>query len=275
MLFACGDKMGRLKVIVEYIVLGIVQGISEMLPISSSGHMKIVKELLNISNNDLSLEILFHLASLLSLCIFFAPTLKKLMVNNYLYIVKHKREYKGDFKYLLCLCIASIPAGIVGILLKDKIELLFSDVRYVGISLIVTSLILYITYKLPSKNKEITYKSSFVIGLFQGVGIIPGISRSGVTYLGAKGVGVENKKASEFIFLMLIPVTFGSFLFSFDNIVSIISVDTIIPCIVGFIVSFIFTYLSLSLFSKVMVNKRILVISGYCFLLGVITILFL
>ena len=148
-------------------------------------------------NNDLSLEILFHLASLLSLCIFFAPTLKELMVNNYLYIVKHKREYKGDFKYLLCLCIASVPAGIVGILLKDKIELLFSDVIYVGISLIVTSLILYITYKLPNKNKDLTYKRAFIIGLFQSVGIIPGISRSGVTYLGAKGVGIENKKASE------------------------------------------------------------------------------
>ena len=220
MLF-CGDEMERIKVIVEYIILGIVQGISEMLPISSSGHMKIVKEVLNISNNDLSLEILFHLASLLSLCIFFAPILKELVINNYLYIVRRKREYREDFRYLICLCIASIPAGIIGILLKDKIEVLFSNVRYVGISLMVTSLILYITYKLPSKKEEITYKRSFVIGVFQSIGIIPGISRSGITYLGSKSVGLENKKASEFIFLMLIPVTFGSFIFSFDNIVSI------------------------------------------------------
>ena len=267
--------MNRLKVIVEYIILGIVQGVSEMLPISSSGHMKIVKEILNISNNDLSLEILFHLASLLSLFIFFGSTLKKLMVNNYLFVLERKSEYKGDFKLLLYLIIASIPAGIVGIFFKDKIELLFSDIKYVGISLVITSFILYVVYHIPYKDKQLNKSKAFGIGLFQMVGIIPGISRSGITYLGSKCMGIEKKKASEFVFLMLIPVTLGSFIFSIKDIVTLFDMVNVIPSLIGFIFAFIFTYLSLSLFTKVMESKGILYFSLYCFVLGVLTILFL
>lgn len=267
--------MNRLKVIVEYIVLGIVQGISEMLPISSSGHMKIVKSLLNINNTDLSLEILFHLASLLALFVFFSSRLKELVVNNYLFVVKKKREYKVDFRTLIHLVIASVPAGIVGILLKDRVEILFSDIRYVGMSLVVTSLILYAIYFIPYKNKELDNKRALGIGLFQMIGIIPGISRSGVTYLGSKCMGMEKKKASEFVFLMLLPITLGSFIFSLSDIVSLFTISNIIPSIIGFIFSFVFTYLSLSLFDKVMEGKRVLYFSLYCFVLGVLTMFFL
>ena len=267
--------MERIKVIVEYIILGIVQGISEMLPISSSGHMKIVKELLNISNNDLSLEILFHLASLLALMAFFSSRIKELVVNNYLFVVKRKGEYEADFKAFIHLVIASIPAGIVGILYKDKIEILFSDVRYVGMSLVVTSLILYAIYFIPFKNNRLNNKRALGIGLFQVLGIIPGISRSGSTYLGSKCMGMEKKKASEFVFLMLLPITLGSFIFSLSDITSLFIISNIIPSIVGFIFSFIFTYLSLSLFDKVMEGKRVLYFSLYCFVLGVLVMFFL
>ena len=122
--------MDKIIVIVKYFVLGMVQGISEMLPISSSGHMKIVERVLDIENEGLALEIFFHLASLLSLLVFFAPLLRKLVVNNCLFVFGRKSEYRDDFSYFIKLVIASVPAAFVGVFLKDKIESVFSDLKF-------------------------------------------------------------------------------------------------------------------------------------------------
>lgn len=268
-----GDYMDRIINVLKYFVLGMVQGVSEMLPISSSGHMKITETLFNIGNNDLSLEIFFHLASLAALLLFFGPTLKNLIVNNCLFVFKNKREYKGDFRYLIQLIVATIPAAIIGLILKDKIESFFSNVTYIGISLLVTSLFLFITSKCKEKNEKITYGKSFIIGLFQGLALIPGISRSGSTYMIAKKMGVSSDDTSQFIFLMLIPITLGSFILSLPDIMNTVSLNNIIPCIVGLISSFIFTYLSLSLFNKVIKNAQHF--SVYCFLVGILTLIFL
>ena len=267
--------MERIKIILEYALLGIVQGVSEMLPISSSGHLKIVKELLDISNNDLSLEILFHLASLLALLVFFAPKLKKLIVGNYLFIFKRKEEYRGDFRYFWMIVIASVPAGVLGLLLKDKIESLFLDVKYVGVSLLITSVILFLTYKLKERREELSYRRALEIGMFQGIGIIPGVSRSGVTYFGSKLVGIDSDDSSTFIFMMLIPVTLGSFVLSIDDIKGLLNISTLIPSLVGFFMAFIFTLLSLNLFVKVIKDKKILYFSLYCLVVGLLVIFFL
>jgi len=267
--------MERIKLILEYALLGIVQGISEMLPISSSGHLKLFKEVMNINNNDLSLEILFHLASLLALCIFFGQRIKKLFVGNYLFVFKKKIEYKGDFRCFLMLIIASIPAGVLGLLFKDSIELIFLDIKYVGLSLMFTSIILYVTYKIKEIKEELTYSKAFKIGIFQGIGIIPGISRSGITYLGAKKNGLSNDESSSFIFMMLIPIVLGSFILSLKDIKYLLNVETIIPSLVGFFMAFIFTLLSLNWFVKVMKDKRILYFSLYCLIVGFLTIVFL
>jgi len=266
--------MNRLLLILKYFVLGMIQGVSEMLPISSSGHMKIVEHLFGIGSNDLSLEILFHLSSLLALLLFFSPSLKKLVINNYLFVFKRKSEYRPDFEYFLKLVLATIPAGVLGILFKDKIESIFDDIRYVCISLLITSFILYITYKTEERNEPLTYKKSFIIGMFQGLALIPGISRSGSTYMSAKKMGVSLQETSQFIFLMLIPIAIGSFVLSLDDIMLLININTLIPCIVGFISAFIFTYISLSLFNRVMKNK-VLYFSIYCFTIGISMLLFL
>ena len=267
--------MKRLILILKYALLGIVQGISEMLPISSSGHMKIIKELFNISNDNLSLEILFHLASLLALCIFFSSKLKRLIVGNYNYLIRRKKEDKCEWEYFLKIIVASIPAGIIGLLFKDKIESIFSDVIYVGLSLLFTSLILYLTYKKEERSEEITYSKSFKIGLFQGLGIIPGISRSGITFYGAKCNGLNSEDSSSFIFLMLFPVTLGSFLLSLDEVNGLLNIETFIPSLVGFLLAFVFTLVSLNLFTNVMKDKKIVYFSLYCFVVGSLTILFL
>ena len=266
--------MEKIITIIKYFILGMVQGISEMLPISSSGHMKILERVICIENEGLTLEIFFHLASLFSLLVFFAPLLRKLIVNNCLFVFKRKSEYKEDFEYFVKVVLASVPAAVVGVFLKDKIASVFSDLKYIGVSLLITSLFLYIAYHCREKYEKLTYKKSIVIGLFQALALIPGISRSGSTYMSAKKMGVSSDDTSQFIFLLLIPITIGSFILSIPDIVNVVSMENIIPCCVGFLSAFIFTYLSLSLFNKVMKDKSIY-FSIYCFMVGILTLTFL
>ncbi len=270
--------MQRLINILKFIILGIIQGCSEILPISSSGHLLLLQSFMHINQNQIAIvTILLHFSSLLALVIYFRKLIIKIFVGSFRYIFLKDKTRKEDFDYLIFLIIASIPIGIVGIFLEDKIDSLFSNLLFVGIGFIFTAFILLLYRKLENKNNEsLSIKQALMAGLFQLIGIFPGISRSGMTLTGNKLAGLENKKAKEFTFLLFIPVAFGSFIFSLDDACLLFkaSIDLLICSIISMVVTFIFTYLAIHLFLNKLNNKHFKYFSIYLVSIGIFTILY-
>ncbi len=185
--------------------LGIIQGATEFLPVSSSGHLAIFSKILNVQESNLPYFVLLHLATLLSVLIFFAGDIFEILVGMF---ALKKETWSIVFKII----IATIPAGLVGFLFDEKIEKIFGDNRFISIFFLVTALVLFLSDRFKGEKdiKDITYLDALIIGLFQMVAILPGISRSGMTIFGALLVGLRRDIAFRFSFLMSIPVIAGS-----------------------------------------------------------------
>ena len=136
----------------KYIILGIIQGLTEPLPISSSGHLVIFKNLFNLDSlNDLNFEIIVNFASFLAISFIYRKDIIKLIKDNINYLKTKNYKYENSFKYILLIILACIPAGILGLLFKDKIDLISTNVKYIGIALLITSLALFIVRKIDGK----------------------------------------------------------------------------------------------------------------------------
>ena len=243
--------MEKIINLIKYIIIGIIQGISEILPISSSAHLAITYKLLNINNqNQFDLTIFLHFASCLALCIFFKDELIDMIVGFIKYVLKKDKTCKDSFMLFVYLIIATIPSVIVGLLIKPLVENSFNNFILIGINLFITGLIL-LTFLFFKKNTNNTYnfKNTFVVGLFQCLAMFPGISRSGITLFGSKISRLNNKLGKQFSFLLLIPISFGSFILSLLDLSSYtFDVSNFYLYVISMIVTFIFTLLSLRLF---------------------------
>lgn len=270
--------MDRLLELIKYIFVGILQGISEILPISSSGHLIVFQDIFNINtNNSVTFTILLHFASLCALLIYFRKTLIDLIKGTFLFVFKKDNQQKEKFLLMLYIIIASVPVGIIGILFEDKIESVFSNLLFVGINFIFTSALLFVISNIKNKNEHnVTLKSAIITGLFQVISIFPGISRSGATISGARISGLEENKAKNFSFLLFIPVALGSFIFSLDDASKMLleSKNTLILSVISMCFTFVFTYLSLLFVLKKFTNKHYKYFSLYLFLLGLATIFY-
>lgn len=248
--------------ILNAILLGVVQGITEWLPISSSGHLAIFEKFL-IIRPDAFFNVMLHFATLLVVCFVFRREL--------LGIVKAvvKFNFKGENgKMFLFLIVGSIPIAIAGFFFEEMIYSLFSDMLIVGISLILTGFILFLT-KGINKTGGFTYKNSFIIGLFQALALVPGISRSGVTIGSSLLIGIEREKAIRFSFLLSIPAILGATIFLLTKT----TVTAFQPeLLVGMFVSIIIGYISLKALIKIILDKKFYLFSFYCWLLGLILI---
>ena len=197
---------------IEAIILGVTQGLTEFLPISSSGHLVIMQHLLKIQSNGNEFEVLVHIGTLGSIVVVFFHDLKSLFSDF---------KTKQNRLYILHLLIASIPAAIAGIFFKDNFESLFDNHYFVSKALMFTGLILVLSYFFKPQNKKFNFSSSLIIGFFQALAIMPGISRSGMTISIALLLGINPKNAAKFSFLMAIPVVGGAgfltFLDSYEN----------------------------------------------------------
>lgn len=270
--------MDKVIEILKYLFLGFLQGVCEILPISSSGHLMVAQKMLNINENaTATFTILLHFASLLALLIYFRKVIGQILKGIWYYLFKRNKEYKEDFMLAVYVIIASIPVGIVGVLFEDKVESIFSNLLFVGISFIFTAFVLLLVSNLKNKGEEkVTLKSALITGFAQLIGIFPGVSRSGMTMSGARVSGLEEKKAKEFAFLLFIPVAVGSFIFSLDDAKVLFSSgsDILILSIISMISTFIFTYLALLFIFKKFENKHYKYFSIYLVCIGIFTILF-
>tara|TARA_B100001540_G_C15600271_1_gene548247 strand:+ start:37 stop:837 length:801 start_codon:yes stop_codon:yes gene_type:complete len=257
--------------ILESIILGFIQGVTEFLPISSSGHIEIGKVLLNVNLNDkksLFLTLTLHLATAFSTIFVYRRNIFKIFSDLY------KLENNYGFKLSIRIIISMIPAILIAIFYEKEISKLFNqNMILVGIMLIVTSLFLFLSDRNYNKPKsDITYKNSILIGIIQAIAILPGISRSGSTISSAVLLGIKRIKAAEFSFLMVLPLIFGSMLKSLFEIENYTSNINIIPLLAGFL-SALITGIFACRWMIILVEKSKLKYFGYyCLILGFFSI---
>lgn len=241
-------------------VLGVVQGLSEFLPISSSGHLVLVQNYFGINEGAVVFDIFLHFATLLAVLIYFRKDILKIT----------KKE-------LLIIVVASIPAGIVGIFFEASIEQAFSSLLLVGLFLIFSGVLNFITeYKLKNQKqvkKEVGIKEALIIGIFQAIAVLPGISRSGSTVSAGSMQNIDRKKTFRFSFLMVVPVIFGANLIHLLRVINgdPLAIDPSI-LLAGGSLAFVSGMLSLKVFEYVIDKAKMNYFGLYCLIVGSLVI---
>lgn len=264
--------------ILKYIFLGIVQGFTEPLPISSSGHVFILKELFDLGTNDLNFEIIVNFGSLLAILLIYKDDIIRLIKNFFLYFKTKTEETRTDFKYCWLILISSIPVGIVGLLFKDVIEEKLNNTKIIGIAFLITALFLFLVKNIKGKKqeKDMSFFDACIIGLTQVIALFPGISRSGSTLIGGLFRDLDRSTALKYSFMLYIPVSLGTTLLGIKDLLEMKNIhDIILPYGLGFIASFIVSYFTLRWFMGVVRKGNLKYFSIYCLLLGILILLFM
>lgn len=198
--------------IFDSIILGTIQGLTEFLPISSSGHLIIARDIFGWHNNiDLSFDAVLQLATVLAIIVFFWKDIWVLIKDfiNLLFLQRKPIEEKSKI-LIYSIILGTIPAIILGVLLEKYMETTFRSAVLVSIILVLGSAVMFFAEKLSKKDKELTIKRGFYIGLFQCLALIPGFSRSGATISGGLFNGLKREESARFSFLLSIPIILGS-----------------------------------------------------------------
>ena len=256
--------------LLEAIILGIVQGLTEFLPVSSSGHLEIVKELLNVESQEqnLLMTVVLHAATALSTIVIFRKDIKEILAG----LVQFK--WNEEFKFSLKIILSMVPAASVGLLFEDEIEQLFGgQILLVGSMLLITGLLLFLADKAKKTDQKVNFSNALVIGISQAIAILPGISRSGATISTSVLLGVDREKAARFSFLMVVPLILGKM--SKDILSGDLLVDSsgILPLSLGFIAAFITGLVACKWMIKLVKNSQLKYFAYYCFTIGSITII--
>lgn len=192
---------------IEAIILGIIQGLTEFLPVSSSGHLELAKNLLgenSVPEEGLMFTVVVHFATALATMVIYRHEVKHIIKGLF------KFKTNEEFQFSLRIVISMIPAALVGLLFEDQIESLFNgNVLLVGLMLLVTGFLLFFANNATAGNKEVTRKDALIIGIAQAIAILPGISRSGATISTSVLLKVDRERAARFSFLMVVPLIFG------------------------------------------------------------------
>ncbi|MBE6038607.1 MAG: undecaprenyl-diphosphatase [Anaerofustis stercorihominis] len=272
--------------ITEAFILGAVQGATEFLPVSSSGHLAITSALLGVENTSLAFTIILHLGTLLAIVIAYKESVFNLIRSFFMMVGDVFRGKGFGFKedkyrwYIVLLIVASIPAGIVGVFFGDVIDALFSSVYFVIITLSVTGVILIVGERIGAKaaNKNIEDLSpvqAFGVGLFQMCAVLPGISRSGTTTVGGLTFGLKKDEALELSFLMALPAILGSLLLDIKDIIGTVMDLSVSVVGVGFVTSLVVGYFSINFFKKVVKKGSMAIFSIYLWVLSFMLLIIL
>lgn len=246
------------QMLTDAFILGIVQGIAEWLPISSSGHLVLAQHFFNLEGG-ISFDVFLHLSSLTVIVIFFR--------NDILHVAKalitsDTKSY--EFKFAIYVVSASVVTVIVGLILKNW-ESLLTNLNVVGLSFLFTTVLLFLSRR--ETYEKLDLKKAIFVGFMQGVALLPGVSRSGSTIAGAKIVGVNDKDAFRFSFLILLPAIVGAIILKFEKI-------ALLPprfLLVGFSTSLVLSFISLTLLKKVVLKNRLHYFGYYCLFLSILT----
>ncbi len=265
---------------IKYIIFGLVQGFTEPLPISSSGHLVLLRDVFNTNAfDDLTFEILLNFASFIAIFFIFRKDIFKLLKSFFTYLFKKDARtplVKSDFKYCMLILAGSIPAGIAGVLFKDSIENFLGNTKILAFAFLITALMLFLVRKLNGQKKDddLTFIDAFIIGLFQMFALFPGISRSGSVLVGCLARGLDRDAALKYAFMLYLPVSIGSFLLSITDLLEVSS-QNIVPYGCGFIASLLMTYFASMWFFGIVKRGKLWKFSLYLVILSLLILLFL
>ncbi|RKD34490.1 undecaprenyl-diphosphate phosphatase [Thermohalobacter berrensis] len=269
----------------KVIILAIFQGITEFLPISSSGHLVLLQDLLGIKEGNLFIAVMLHFGTLISILIVYFKDIVGIINEFFIMIIEFLKYKKinidNEYKMLsILIIIGSIPTGLMGIFLGDVFESFYNSTLIVGFALIITGLLLWIAEKSSSgiKNvKDMNILDALLIGIFQGLAITPGISRSGSTIVGGLFRGLNKKLATRFSFLLAIPAILGASLIEFYKAISVqtsvVLSNLLVPAIIGIFVSAITGVFAIKLLIRVLEKGKLYYFSVYVWILGIMIIL--
>lgn len=262
-------------------MLGILQGVTEFLPVSSSGHLVLAQELLNQNlERGITFEIVVHFGSLFSILIYFHKRILEILKNTALYIAdvaNYKKNWSEnyDMRVSCYILLSMIPAGIVGFTMKDNIEGFFSSPGLVSVMLIITGTILYTNKFIEDGTSKVTPSKAFLVGLGQAFAMLPGISRSGTTITLGNYLGIKRDQIAEFSFLMLVPIIAGAMILEIGNVSSVgIEGYSLSALGVGFAASLISGYFSLKYLIKLFKSKGLHYFSYYCWSIGLLGVIY-
>ncbi len=263
--------MEDLFLLLKYLFLGLFQGFTEPIPISSSGHLEIAQHFFGLDIKGMSFALLVNTASLIAVLIIYREDILRLFRNGLAYITTKDKRAEADFRFIIYLIIGTIPAGIIGILFEDFIDKHLASIKTVGITLIVTGLALWLIRNMRGRKNdaELSFKDAIIVGLAQAVALIPGISRSGATIVAAMGLGMKQETALRFSFLLYIPVSAGGMILGFSDILNDPNLsEYAMPYTIAFFASLIASYFSLKWFMNIMARGNLKYFAVYCFIVG-------
>ena len=258
--------------IIKAIILGIIQGLTEFLPVSSSGHLEIGKAILqdeSIGEDSLIFTVVLHFATALSTIVVFRKDI--LTILKGLFQFKWNEEAQFSVKII----ISMIPAVIVGLFFEDQLEQLFgNNIVFVGAMLLLTGALLFLADKAKNTNKSVSNQNALLVGIAQAIAMLPGISRSGSTIATSVLLGIDKTKAARFSFLMVIPLIFGKIAKDILGGELSLSSNQSIPLLAGFIAAFLSGLLACTWMIALVKKSKLSYFAIYCFVVGMIAILF-
>lgn len=265
--------------LIKYIILGILQGITEPLPVSSSGHIFLFKSLFNTNLfNDLNLEIFLNFASFIAILIIFRKDVIDLIKGFFTFIMDKGKKCKEEFKYCMLIVVGTIPVGILGLIVKDPLEeLLSSNVFLVGFGFLITAIALLLVMKSNGKkeDKDITYRDALLIGICQAIALVPGISRSGMTLVGCLLCGLSRKSSLKYTFMLYFPVSVVTMLIGIKDLIETgFAISLLGHYFIGMIFAFIFTYLAYKWLTNLVQKGKLWKFSIYLFAIAAFTIIY-
>jgi undecaprenyl-diphosphatase len=253
------------------LILGIVQGLTEFLPVSSSGHLELAKAIFSLdisAKESMLMTVVLHFATALSTIVIFRKDIAKIIVGIFSKNSSNERFF--SFKIVLSM----IPAVIIGVLWEDIIETLFTgQLLLVGLMLIITALLLYFADRSRPSDVNVSIKNSLIIGIAQAVAILPGISRSGATIATSVLLGIDKETAARFSFLMVVPLIFGKMAKDILDGALFVEQINLASLTVGFLGAFITGLFACTWMIKLVKSSQLKYFSVYCLLVALVTII--
>ncbi len=257
--------------LIESVILGIVQGLTEFLPVSSSGHLELVKAVLGsdeIGKESMMTTVVLHFATALSTIVVFRKDVAQIFSGLF------KFKNNDEFSYSLKIVVSMIPAAIVGVFFDDILEAFFEGrVGLVGLMLLVTGALLFLADRAKLTNKDVSFKHAIIIGISQAIAILPGISRSGATIGTSVLLGIDREKAARFSFLMVVPLILGKIAkdildgaFTEGNV-------QFLTLGVGFVAAFLTGLAACTWMIAIVKKSKLTYFSYYCFAVGSIALI--
>lgn len=264
--------------IYQAIILGIVQGLTELLPISSSAHLNLIPTMFNWTVPE-SFDVALHFGTLLAIGLFFFKDWLGLIVGGFKKVVKKEESVEGrTFWYIVA---ATIPGGIIGFILDKYAEGILTNPLIIAIALIVMGIILYIVDKKSSTKteyKDMTFKQTFLIGLSQALAFIPGVSRSGITMTTGRAMGVSRESVAKYSFMLSAPIVLGATIFKLGDFIEYLTIASstgVIAFILGVLVSFIVGLVVIKFLLEYLKKGSFKIFAIYRIIIGIIVIAWL